>query len=82
MNGKTVTVQGTIVAVRETWPLQLVVQASDEGPYDVALSEQTAIGETGEPGDPGSLRPGMVVRVTGRPSADRAMVAARIDVVS
>ena len=81
MNGETVTVEGRISAVRETWPLQLVVEASD-GPYEIALSEQTAIGGTGEPGDPGSLRPGMVVRVTGRPSADFALVAGRLDVVS
>lgn len=81
MTGETITLQGTISAVRETWPPQLVVEAAD-GRYDIALSEQVAVSGTEGPGDAGSLRPGSVVRVTGRLSADRAVVAARVEVVS
>jgi len=59
-----VTIQGTIGAVMETWPLQLTVVAGAER-HSVTLSEATVIRRAGRPADPSALAPGLRVTVRG-----------------
>ncbi|MBB3082464.1 hypothetical protein [Geodermatophilus sabuli] len=81
MDGGTSEIDGAIIAIRETWPLQLVVEAPG-GRHDVALSEDTALTRAGTPVGSGALEVGAVVRVVGRLSAPHAMVASRVDILS
>jgi hypothetical protein len=74
-----VVIEGTIVDVMETWPLQLSVDTG-EGVCQVALAEATAVTSEGQPAEPAQLLPGRPVRVEGKASNARAMKAARIDI--
>jgi hypothetical protein len=58
-------VEGTILEVMETWPLQLVI-SSLQGRVHVALREDLTVQKTdGASVDVKSLRPGVRVRVEG-----------------
>jgi hypothetical protein len=74
-----VVIEGTIIDVMETWPLQLSVDTR-EGIYHVALAETTAVTSEGRPEEPAQLLPGRPIRVEGKASNARAMKAARIDI--
>jgi hypothetical protein len=74
-----VVIEGTIVDVMETWPLQLSV-VTGEGLYQIALAEATAVTSEGRPAEETQLLPGRPVRVEGEPSNGLAMKAARIDI--
>jgi hypothetical protein len=67
------TIRGSIAHVLETWPLQLVVDSAGRR-YDVRLSEDTRVTRSGAAADPGHLRPGMEVEVSGH-MAGLAIVA-------
>jgi hypothetical protein len=57
--------EGTIVAVMETWPLQLII-SSTQGRVHITMREDTEIQtSTGAPGNVQMLRPGRRVRVDG-----------------
>jgi hypothetical protein len=77
------TVEGEIVAIRETWPLQLTVQ-SGTSRYDVVLRDRTSVRRGGRAVDPGGLRASERVRVTGvaAPGAADALVADAIEVLA
>ncbi len=72
-------IEGTIIDVMETWPLQLSVDAG-EGVCQVALGEATVVTSEGRPAEPAQLLPGCPVRVEGKASNARAMKAVRIDI--
>lgn len=58
-------VEGTIIEVMETWPLQLVISNS-QGRVHVALREDTEVRKTdGTVGEVRSLRPGARIRLEG-----------------
>jgi hypothetical protein len=57
-------IEGAVVHVRETWPLQLVVQ-SPQGRYDVTLMEETQVIRNDRHVSPGELKPRMKVEVSG-----------------
>ena len=71
-------IEGTIIGVMETWPLQLSVDTR-EGTWQVALAETTVVTSGGRPVDLSKLLPGRRVRVDGEASTARAMKATRID---
>lgn len=58
-------IEGMVVELMETWPLQLVV-VNQQGRFHVALREDTHVRrEDGVSGDIHSLRPGVRVRLEG-----------------
>ena len=75
------TVECTLSEVMEIWPLQLACQTSERR-YHVALTDETVISAGGGHLDPGILRPGMRIRVSGEPSGATALRAHRIEILS
>jgi hypothetical protein len=74
-----VIIEGTIVDVMETWPLQLSVDVGGRT-RQVALAEGTVITSEGQPADAGRLLPGRRIRVEGEPAYAGAIKAACIDI--
>jgi hypothetical protein len=73
-------IEGEVVAVMESWPLQLTVQTM-QGTYHVALLDETQITQRAELAEPSALRPGARVRIEGRQSAASALVAKNIEII-
>ncbi len=60
-------IEGKIVAVMESFPLQLKVK-TESGSYSVQLLSDTKITREGETVDPGKLSPNQKVRIKGQSS--------------
>lgn len=73
--------EGTIVGVMETWPLQLSIDTGGDA-FQVGLGESTVITCEGRSADPAQLLPGRRVRVEGESSNAHAMKAERIEIGS
>lgn len=75
-------IEGKIVTVMESWPLQLTVQ-TQTGFYDVVLRLDTQITQNERIVDPGSLHPDLQVRIRGQvfSSNPLAMNAQMIEVL-
>ena len=73
-------VEGRIVAIYETWPLQLALEGP-RGRIDVALSAETAVIAGGRAAAPTALRDGARVAVEGETNAPGAMIAAGISIL-
>jgi len=75
-------IEGKIVTVMESWPLQLTVQ-TQTGFYDVVLRLDTQITQNELIVDPGSLHPDLQVRIRGQvfSSNPLAMNAQMIEVL-
>ena len=74
-------IEGKIVEVMESWPLQLTVE-TETGRYHVQLLSETTITREGETVDPGELLPDLQVQVEGQASGSNAMTAQAIEVLS
>jgi hypothetical protein len=74
-------IEGKIVEVMESWPLQLTVETGT-GRYHVELLSETTITREGETVDPGELLPDLQVRVQGQASGPNTMTAQAIKVLS
>lgn len=74
-------IEGTILEVMESWPLQLNVETK-AGQYHVALLEETSIFQRGEPFNANQLVPGLQVKIKGEapPTQENAMIANFIEV--
>lgn len=77
------TLEGVVVGVMESFPLQLSVTA-DGVVHHVALTEQTRVLRKGARVDPGEIGPSARLRITGRsrPGAERALAADAIEILS
>ncbi len=75
-------IEGKIITVMESWPLQLTVQAQT-ALYHVVLRSDTQITQKGQAVDPGSLRPDLPVKIEGQVSSSNplAMNAEAIEVL-
>jgi hypothetical protein len=73
-------IEGTIVEVMESWPLQLTVE-TETGRYHVALLSETTITREGETVDPGELLPDLQVRVEGQRTGSSAISAQTIEIL-
>jgi hypothetical protein len=73
-------IEGTILEVMESFPLQLTLK-TETGRYHVALLEETTITQEGATVESGILRPGMRVRIEGQASALNAMTAQSIEIL-
>jgi hypothetical protein len=60
-------IEGTVEQVMETSPLQLTV-ATNSGRYYVALQPSTVVAQQGNTVNPGGLKPGVRVHISGQPS--------------
>ena len=78
--GDSMTIEGRIVTVMESWPLQLSVE-TDAGRYHVGLLQETDITRQGNKVEPGALRVDQRIRVTGNVSGDLAMTASAIEIL-
>jgi hypothetical protein len=75
---KAMEIEGKIITVMESWPLQLTVQAQT-ALYHVVLRSDTQITQQGKAVDPGSLRPDLSVRISGQVSSSNPLaVNARV----
>jgi hypothetical protein len=74
-------IEGEITGVMETWPLQLTVETANES-YQVSLEPDTAITQDGQVIEAGQLSPGQAVTILGTlsPSESNAMVAESIEI--
>ncbi|MEG4348458.1 hypothetical protein QUA70_20095 [Microcoleus sp. LAD1_D5] len=75
-------IEGKIMTVMESWPLQLTVQ-TQTALYHVVLRSDTQITQQGKEVNPGSLRPDLPVRIGGQVSSSNplAMNAEAIEVL-
>jgi hypothetical protein len=73
-------IEGVITAIRETWPLQLVVDAVS-GRYDLSLTDDATVDDATLMPDNHSLTVGVRVRINGRLSGSHAIVASQVNVI-
>ena len=72
--------EGRIVSVLETWPLQLTVEATT-GRWHVVLSNDTTVMQGMRRVELSRLRQGQRISVTGKHTGPLAMIAGRIDLL-
>ena len=74
-------IEGTILEIMESWPLQLTVE-TEVGQYHVALLEETSILQRGDPFNTNRLVPSLQVKIKGEvpPTQENAMIANFIEV--
>lgn len=70
--------QFTIVAIMESWPLQLELQ-SPSGREAVALAADVIVQRRGATLDPGQLRPGQQIRILRRTARSEIAVLEILD---
>jgi hypothetical protein len=81
LNRQALMIEGNIVQVMESYPLQLIVETS-MGRYHVALSNNTRVTQQGQTVEQTQLRTGMHVQIEGQTSSidDHAMTAQAIEI--
>lgn len=80
MTGESTVVEGEIVALMETWPLQLDLE-TDGVTSLVRLHPETRITDGGQPVEPHDLEVGSTVRVEGLLRGERTIRANAIELV-
>ena len=73
------TIEGTISAIMETMPPDLVIEAVS-GRWDVAIMEDTQVFLSGQPGSFGDFVPGQRVRISGESAASGSLTASRVEI--
>ena len=68
-------IEGTIIEVMESWPLQLIVQTR-EGRYYVELLSETRITQAGESINQGNLLPDLQIQIDGNPGSQKLTMSA------
>ena len=79
--GVSKTVEGSVLEVMESWPLQLTMQ-TQEGRYHVGLLAETLVNRGGEKVEPGAIKPGVRVRIEGESSGRNALTARAVRILS
>lgn len=79
--GGAMQIEGVIVEIMESYPLQLVVETTS-GPYQVALSEEVVITAAGAARQQGDLQRQMRVRITGDRSGANAIMAHTMEILA
>lgn len=72
-------VEGLLVSLAESWPLQLSVQPSSGPEWSVTLDERASVLALGRASQVGALRPGMRVIVRGRVLGPYALLGVEIE---
>lgn len=73
-------VEGRLVSLAESWPLQLSVQPASGPAWSVTLDERATVLAFGRASHVGALRPDMRVVVRGRVLGPHALLAAQIEI--
>lgn len=76
------TVTGTIVAIQETWPLQLEVRAADASVRPVSLAADCVVRSHGQVVPVSRLSPGAQIRATGARLHHGGVQASGIDILA
>lgn len=71
-------IEGKIVSIMETWPLQLTVTTST-GRYHVSLLPETIVKRADQPLDVSALRTNYTVQISGYSTEDHAITAELIE---
>lgn len=82
MNSGRRTIRGTVEAIQESWPLQLIVRTGQQERVAVALTDQTVVVRAGRASDASTIRANQRVVIDGVISSveAEAMVAERIEI--
>ena len=72
-------VEGRLVSLAESWPLQLSVQPASGPAWSVTLDERANVRAFGQASQIGALRPGMQVIVRGRVLGPYALLGVEIE---
>lgn len=75
------TVTGTVVAIQETWPLQLEVRADDGSVRPVPLAADCVVRAKGQAVPVSRLAPGAHIRATGARLSHGGVQASGIDIL-
>ncbi|NPA91779.1 MAG: hypothetical protein GXO55_10095 [Chloroflexi bacterium] len=76
----TVTVKGTVTDV--TLSAKVILLETENGPVDVALTDRTRVlGPDGHPIELRDIRPGYVIRATGRPGTEKSVIPVEVRVL-
>lgn len=71
-------IEGKIVSMMETWPLQLTVMTST-AKYHVSLLPETIVKQADQPLDVSALRTNLTVQISGYSTEDQAVTAELIE---
>ncbi len=74
-------IEGKLLEVMESWPLQLTVKTETDQ-FHIELLEETVVTHEGEVVDTVTLRPNLEVRVEGQASGPNAMTAQTIEILT
>ena len=74
-------IEGLLIAIAETWPLQLTVQPDQGPPWAVSAGEGMRLSLRGAPMQPSALRPGQRLRASGQRHGAQALQAQTIEVL-
>jgi hypothetical protein len=80
VGGSPMTIEGSVLDVMESWPLQPTVQPP-EGRYHVGLLTETVVNRGGKSVDAGELKPGVRVRIEGEGSGPNALTAREVRIL-
>jgi hypothetical protein len=80
LNGGEMAIEGEIVEVMESWPLQLTV-VTQSGRQHVGLLSETRVVKEGQLVDPSVLTSGVRVRIEGENTGPNAMSARNIEIL-
>jgi hypothetical protein len=72
-------VEGKIISIMETWPLQLTVETT-AGRYHVSLLPETTVSQLGQPLDTGALQTNCIVQINGQSAGGNTITAELIEV--
>ena len=75
------TVQGQLLRIAESWPLQLTLRAADGSTWVATLGDGALVTVRGVPASPAVLRPGQQLALRGRLVAPQALAADHINVL-
>lgn len=74
-------IEGRLLSVAETWPLQLSVQPASGPAWAVTLAEDVQVRAGGRPAKAGALRPGQQLRVQGPALGPQALLGQQVEML-
>lgn len=75
------TVQGQLLRIAESWPLQLTLLAADGSTWVATLGDGAPVTVRGVPAGPAALRPGQQLVLRGRLVGPQALSAEQVNVL-
>lgn len=79
-SGSPKTIEGSVLDVMESWPLQLTVQTQG-GRCHIELLTETVVSRSGQRVEAGELKPGVRVRIEGEGFGPNALTAREVRIL-